>query len=68
VAHPDANIIFGSNIDEDLGEEVWVTVIATRFDSSYARRFRREAGRSLREPRGPERLEASSIPEFIPGH
>jgi cell division protein FtsZ len=68
VAHPEANIIFGSNIDEDLGEEVWVTVIATRFDSSYARRFRREAGRSLREPRGHERLEASNIPEFIPGH
>ncbi len=67
-AHPDANIIFGSNIDEDLGEEVWVTVIATRFDSSYARRFRRESGRTLREPRGPERsLEATSIPEFTPG-
>jgi cell division protein FtsZ len=68
-AHPEANIIFGSNIDEDLGEQVWVTVIATRFDNSYARRFRRESGRSLREPRGPDRsLEATGIPEFIPGH
>ncbi len=32
-AHPDANIIFGANIDEDLTEQVWVTVIATRFDA-----------------------------------
>ncbi len=31
-AHPDANIIFGANVDEELGEQVWVTVIATRFD------------------------------------
>ena len=32
-AHPDANIIFGANIDEELTEQVWVTVIATRFDA-----------------------------------
>jgi cell division protein FtsZ len=31
-AHPDANIIFGANVDPELDEEVWVTVIATRFD------------------------------------
>jgi cell division protein FtsZ len=31
-AHPDANIIFGANIDDALTEQVWVTVIATRFD------------------------------------
>ncbi len=31
-AHPDANIIFGANIDESLGDQIWVTVIATRFD------------------------------------
>ena len=31
-AHPDANIIFGASIDEDLDEQVWVTVVATRFD------------------------------------
>jgi cell division protein FtsZ len=31
-AHPDAHIIFGANVDEDLHEQVWVTVIATRFD------------------------------------
>ncbi len=32
VAHPDANIIFGSVIDEALGDSVRVTVIAAGFD------------------------------------
>ena len=32
-AHEDANIIFGASIDESLGENVKVTVIATGFDS-----------------------------------
>ena len=32
-AHEDANIIFGASIDEGLGENVKVTVIATGFDS-----------------------------------
>ena len=31
-AHPDANIIFGANVDEELTDQVWVTVVATRFD------------------------------------
>jgi len=37
-AHPDANIIFGANIDESLHDQVWVTVIATRFDERAPRR------------------------------
>jgi cell division protein FtsZ len=32
VAHPDANIIFGSVIDDSIGETVRVTVIAAGFD------------------------------------
>jgi len=32
VCHPDANIIFGAVIDDDLGDEVRVTVIAAGFD------------------------------------
>lgn len=31
-AHPDSNIIFGAVVDDSLGEEVRVTVIATGFD------------------------------------
>jgi cell division protein FtsZ len=33
-AHEDANIIFGASIDETLGENVKVTVIATGFDGA----------------------------------
>jgi cell division protein FtsZ len=46
-AHPDANIIFGANVDEELDEQVWVTVIATRFDS----RGRRADGTTAGEHR-----------------
>jgi cell division protein FtsZ len=31
-AHPDANIIFGAQVDEKMGDEVWVTVVATGYD------------------------------------
>ncbi len=32
--HPDANIIFGSVFDEDMGDEMLITVIATGFSGS----------------------------------
>lgn len=35
-AHPEANIIFGTVIDDSLGDEVRVTVIAAGFDSAGA--------------------------------
>ena len=35
--HPDANIIFGAVIDDALGDEVRVTVIAAGFDESMAK-------------------------------
>jgi cell division protein FtsZ len=50
-AHPEANIIFGASVDEDLAEQVWVTVIATRFDSSLAHRPHRDRRDDPREPR-----------------
>ena len=36
-AHPDANIIFGTVIDDSLGDEVRVTVIAAGFDAAGPR-------------------------------
>jgi cell division protein FtsZ len=56
-AHPDANIIFGASIDEDMSEEVWITVIATRFDSAFAHRHRRDRNSEPREPRRRERAD-----------
>src|SRR5690606_36664404 len=38
VAHPDANIIFGATVDDDLSDQIWVTVVATRFDGRAAPR------------------------------
>jgi cell division protein FtsZ len=35
--HPDANIIFGAVIDDSLGDEVRVTVVAAGFDESQQR-------------------------------
>ncbi len=37
-AHPDANMIFGAVIDENMGDEMRITVIATGFDHSVSRR------------------------------
>jgi cell division protein FtsZ len=34
VTHPDANIIFGAAIDDELEDEIRVTVIAAGFDRS----------------------------------
>ena len=49
VAHPDANIIFGAVVDDALGEEVRVTVVAAGFDkvtpaASGSRRTSSRAG------------------------
>jgi cell division protein FtsZ len=45
VAHPDANIIFGTVIDDEMGDEVRITVIAAGFD-----RWDEKAGREQRRP------------------
>jgi cell division protein FtsZ len=37
-AHPEANIIFGTVIDDALGDEVRITVIAAGFDSGTPKR------------------------------
>jgi cell division protein FtsZ len=37
-AHPDANLIFGAVVDESMGEEMRITVVATGFERSPARR------------------------------
>jgi cell division protein FtsZ len=51
VAHPDANIIFGAVIDDEMGDEVRVTVIAAGFDRWDEGKGR---GRPGEEDRGPD--------------
>jgi cell division protein FtsZ len=54
VAHPDANIIFGAVVDDALGDEVRVTVIAAGFDKmlqpSATSAFESRISRLLEEP------------------
>jgi cell division protein FtsZ len=52
VAHPDANIIFGAVVDDALGEEMRVTVIAAGFDKTIERPAHAESriSRLLEEP------------------
>jgi cell division protein FtsZ len=35
-AHPEVNLIFGAQIDESMGDEIRITVIATGFEQSRA--------------------------------
>lgn len=50
-AHPDVNLIFGAVIDENMGDEIRITVIATNFDTSppLRRRFEAESFSPARE-------------------
>lgn len=58
-AHPEANIIFGAMVDESLGDQVWITVVATGYGPVPAR----PVSRVLEEPAGEPRVERRSKPE-----
>jgi cell division protein FtsZ len=74
-AHPDANIIFGAMLDENLEDEVWITVVATGYGEQ---RDRRQDARHdpWAEPAGEPRISRAEsrrrssvdvdVPEFIP--
>ncbi len=47
-AHPDANIIFGANVDDELDDQIWLTVVATRFDAKSGSGRARGASRASR--------------------
>jgi cell division protein FtsZ len=72
-AHPDANMIFGAVIDENMSDEVRITVIATGFERTQSRRqmmqrmesaLSREASGSHSRRAEPARVEAP--PELEP--
>jgi cell division protein FtsZ len=76
-AHPDANIIFGANVDDELSDQIWVTVVATRFDGRPSTRRAAEptirrtkkdapAGRQGRSSERGGEL-GIDVPEFLPG-
>ena len=49
-AHPEANIIFGATIDDALGDEVRVTVIAAGFDGGMPKRREHDGGLRRTQP------------------
>jgi cell division protein FtsZ len=78
-AHPDANIIFGAMVDENVVDQVWVTVVATGYGDRPAvragsgrdtARAAREADAEPRVMRGASTngsaLDDIDIPEFLP--
>jgi cell division protein FtsZ len=62
-AHPDANIIFGAMVDEKLDDQVWVTVVATRYGDTPKRR---PVEPRIEEPRGEPRVERRPAPAREP--
>jgi cell division protein FtsZ len=72
-AHPEANIIFGANVDDRLDDQVWVTVVATGYADPPVPR--REERRRFVEPAGEPRVRRAErarspmdvdVPEFVP--
>jgi cell division protein FtsZ len=69
VAHPDANIIFGAVVDDALGEEVRVTVVAAGFEKtvpngSVGNQFESRLSRLLEEPVR-DRGEHEALPSIL---
>ena len=68
VAHPDANIIFGAVVDDALGEEVRVTVVAAGFDKvspAADNRFESRLSRLLEEPVRTGGREDAALPSLL---
>lgn len=53
-AHPEVNLIFGAQIDDNMGDEVRITVIATGFEQSRVK-TRMDAQNVLRPPTNNQR-------------
>ena len=68
-AHPDANMIFGAVIDENMGDEMRITVIATGFERTISRRqvLQQQYGRSATNaPTHRPKTEASAPSRQVP--
>jgi cell division protein FtsZ len=63
-AHEDANIIFGAVLDENMGDDVKITVIATGFRQGSAERREQLLGAALREAQAPRIETRPTIARF----
>jgi cell division protein FtsZ len=64
-AHEDANIIFGAVLDETMGDEVKITVIATGFRQDMPERRERLLSNALRETSVPRVEARPETPRFM---
>jgi cell division protein FtsZ len=62
-AHPDANIIFGAMVDENVVDQVWVTVVATRYGDARLRAAEPAGGRASEEPARERALAGVGAPD-----
>ncbi len=63
-AHPDVNLIFGAQIDDSMGDEVRITVIATGFEQSRVAR-KMEQPSSLRPSQSAQSMQRQSQPQQV---
>jgi cell division protein FtsZ len=65
-AHPDVNLIFGAVIDENMGDEIRITVIATGFEQTRvaARRPVQAQQRAARPEPAPRAVQRPPVPEM----
>ncbi len=62
-AHPEVNMIFGAQVDESLGDEVRITVIATGFEQSRVQTRMQQNQRQAPPPRqAPPRTQPAEPP------
>jgi len=64
-AHPEVNLIFGAQVDESMGDEVRITVIATGFEQSRVAR-RMEAQPAMRPLVRPQAQQEVLVPRQQP--
>jgi cell division protein FtsZ len=60
-AHPDCNLIFGAQVDDNMGDEVRITVIATGFEQSRVAR-KIDGQSAFRQPQPVQRQPAPQAP------
>ncbi|MDX9833244.1 MAG: cell division protein FtsZ, partial [Anaerolineae bacterium] len=63
-AHPEANIIFGAVIDEELADAIRITVIATGFDATAQQRVMPARAASSARVAEPRVGRAVPVPDF----
>ncbi len=63
-AHPDVNLIFGAVIDDDMGEEIRITVIATGFEHGMP--LVRTLSRPVSQPSPREMPSQAPVRESVP--